>query len=113
MAEDYEEMSVWKPIADDLIEAQGGETSSTVATMVRADRVATGYATQVARATWGGDIVAVQFQLRRTPVPRWDDRLEPEPDDPSRTYRDFGWRPVLVNEGQDDESFTRTVERLR
>ncbi|NEE00930.1 DUF5819 family protein [Phytoactinopolyspora halotolerans] len=113
MTSDYTDMENWKPLADDLISAQGGETSSRVANMVRADRVATGYATQVARALWGGEIVAVQFQLRRTPVPRWDVRNEPEPEEPSRSYHDFGWRPVLVNEGQDDEAFANTMRGLQ
>ncbi|NDL59090.1 DUF5819 family protein [Phytoactinopolyspora mesophila] len=113
VADDYDDMTVWSPLADDLIEAQGGETSSRVANLVRADRVLTGYATQVARAMWGENIVAVQFQLQRTPVPRWEDRMEPEPDNPDRTYRHFGWRPVLVNDGQDDDAFARTLLRLR
>ncbi|NED97387.1 hypothetical protein G1H11_18990 [Phytoactinopolyspora alkaliphila] len=112
MAADYADMSNWKPLAEDLIEEQGGESSSRVATMVRADRVATGYATQVSRAIWGDEVESVQIQLQRTPVPRWDDRLEPEPEDPRRTYRDFGWRPTLDAEGQDDDAFARTMQRL-
>jgi hypothetical protein len=112
MADDYSEMTDWKPLAGDLIEEQGGESSSRVANMVRADRVATGYATQVARALWGDDVVSVQFHLQRTPVPRWHERKEPEPEEPSRTYREFGWRPVLDNAGQDDDAFARTLQRL-
>ncbi|WP_166355451.1 DUF5819 family protein [Phytoactinopolyspora limicola] len=112
VADDYEDMDVWTPLADDLIEAQGGQTSSRVATIVRADRVASGYSTQVARALWGDDVVAVQFRLQRTPVPSWEDRFEPEPEEPHRIYREFGWRPVLVNDGQDDGAFARTLLRL-
>lgn len=112
VADDYQDMTVWKPLADDLIAAQGGETSSDVANIVRADRVATGYATQVARALWGEDIVSVQFQLQRTPVPRWENRLEPVPDAPRRSTVDFGWRPVLINEGQDDEAFAQVLRKL-
>lgn len=111
MAADYVDMEDWEPLADDLVDAQGGETSSRVANMVRADRVATGYATQFARAMWGEDVVAVQFQLRRTPVPRWDERHDP-PEHPSFTTREFGWRPVLVDEHQDEDAFADVLQGL-
>ncbi|WP_158542918.1 DUF5819 family protein [Phytoactinopolyspora halophila] len=112
MAADFDDMSTWKPLAEDLIEAQGGDTSSRIARMVRGDRVATGYATQVARARWDEEIVAVQFRLRRTPVPRWEERFEVAPEDQPQTHREFGWRPVLVNDGQHDGSFAATFRRL-
>lgn len=108
----YAQMDDWRPLADDLIAAQGGETSADVATAVRADRVATGYATQFAKAIWGDGVVAVQVQLRRTPVPRWDERMEPEPDSPSSSTHEFGWRPVLVDADQNEELFARTIEGL-
>lgn len=112
VARDFDAMPDWSPLADALIEAQGGETSSAVANVVRGDRVATGYATQVARALWGDGVVAVQFELRRTPVPRWDVRFDPVPDDPPSTVREFGWRPVLDADGQADEAFAATFEEL-
>lgn len=112
VADDYVDMTVWRPLADDLIEAQGGETSSRVARMVRADRVATGYATQVARARWDEEIDAVQFRLRRTPVPRWDERFEVDTEEKSSTHREFGWRPVLVGDGQHEPSFAEAFVGL-
>ncbi|PSL06106.1 hypothetical protein CLV30_103261 [Haloactinopolyspora alba] len=113
VADDYRDMADWRPLAGDLIDSQGGETSSEVANVVRADRVTTGYATQFAKAIWGRDVVAVQFELRRTPVPRWDERMEPEPQHPSHSTREFGWRPVLVDSEQDESAFARTVEGLQ
>lgn len=113
VADNYPDMPDWNPLADDLIEAQGGETSSRVARMVRADRVATGYATQFAKAIWGEGVEAVQIELRRTPVPRWDERMEPEPESPSFTTREFGWRPALVDPRQDEDLFANTIEGLR
>lgn len=112
LAGDYHDMADWQPLADDLIAEQGGDTSPQVADIVRADRVATGYATQFAKATWGEEVAAVQFQLRRTPVPRWAQRKEPEPDNPSVTTREFGWRPVLVDDNQNESLFAATIERL-
>lgn len=112
VARDFDAMPDWSPLADALIEAQGGTTSSVVANVVRGDRVATGYATQVARALWGPDVSAVQFRLRRTPVPRWDERFDPVADEPDSIVREFGWRPVLTNDGQSDEAFADTFEGL-
>lgn len=113
VAQDHLDMTDWRPLADDLIEAQGGQASSRIASMVRVDRVATGYATQLAEALWGKNVVAVQFQLRRTPVPRWEERNEPTPDRSASTIRDFGWRPLLVDRNQDESLFAHTIERLR
>lgn len=114
VARDYPEMADWRPLADDLIAAQSGETSTRVANIVRADRVATGYATQFAKAVWGagGDVVAVQFQLVRTPVPRWDVRFDPVPENPQQTIREFGWRPALVDPNQDESVFADVVDGL-
>ncbi|TDD68209.1 hypothetical protein E1262_16595 [Jiangella aurantiaca] len=112
VATDYQDMSDWRPLADDLIAAQGGETSSRVANMVRADRVATGYATQFAKAIWGEDVVAVQFQLVRTPVPRWHQRFDPPPETPQQTIREFGWRPALVDPDQDEAAFADVLRDL-
>lgn len=110
---DYVDMTDWQPLAEDLIASQGGQTSSRVANIVRADRVATGYATQFAKATWGEDVVAVQVQLLRTPVPRWDERMEPVPENPARTTREFGWRPALVDDNQDEAAFADVIGGLR
>lgn len=112
VARDYTDMADWQPLADDLIASQGGQTSSRVADIVRADRVATGYATQFAKARWGEEVAAVQFQLRRTPVPRWADRLDPPPEDPSFTTREFGWRPALVDPDQDEAAFADVIDGL-
>ncbi|SDU81347.1 DUF5819 family protein [Jiangella alkaliphila] len=109
---DYQDMADWRPLADDLIASQGGETSNRVANIVRADRVTTGYATQFAKALWGEDVVAVQFQLVRTPVPRWDVRFDPPPENPQQTVREFGWRPALVDPNQDEAAFADVMDGL-
>ncbi len=109
---DYQDMADWRPLADDLIASQGGETSNRVANIVRADRVTTGYATQFAKALWGEDVVAVQFQLVRTPVPRWDVRFDRPPENPQQTVREFGWRPALVDPNQDEAAFADVMDGL-
>ncbi len=110
LTEPYDDMVDWTPLADDLKAAPGGAGDTRVATMVRADRVATAYATQVARSLWGEGVDAVQIRLRSTPVPRWPDRFGPDPDPATASVRQFGWRPVLVADGQDDDAFARAFE---
>lgn len=105
LTEPYDGTADWTVLADDLTAATRGAEDGRVATMVRADRVATAYATQVARALWGDDVGSVQIRLRSTPVPRWPDRFVPEPDPATASVRQFGWRPVLVAAGQDDDAF--------
>jgi hypothetical protein len=102
----------WDRLAADLAAAQNGETTSRVEDFVRADQVAAGYATQFAKAMWPGDVTAVQFQLRRTPVPRWQDRMAPPPEAPEFSTREFGWRPPLVHDDQDESQFAATIDEL-
>lgn len=112
VAQDFDLMADWVPLADALIGSQGGETSSVVANLVRGDRVVTGYATQVARALWGQNVMAVQFRLERTLVPRWDDRFG-EDAEPISVLREFGWRPALANDGQSNTAFAAVFEGLK
>lgn len=111
LAEDFSYVTDWGQITDRLAGQSGGTVTADVATMVRADRVATAYATQFATAHWGEDVQAVQYQLSRTPVPRWQERFADAPE-AVPTIRDFGWRPLVVNDGQDQDAFARTVEGL-
>lgn len=96
----------WTDLEDALAADPGADAASEtdIVAMVRADLVATSYASQVASAMWGENVTSVQFRIRRTPVPRWDDRFE-EFDPGSSSVREFGWRPVIVQDGQDADDF--------
>lgn len=102
----------WERLADDLAAAEGAETSSRVEDFISAERVGAGYATQFAKAMWPGEVTAVQYELRRTPVPRWRDRMAPPPEAPEFSTREFGWRPPLTDDDQDESLFAATIEEL-
>ncbi|MFJ2369221.1 DUF5819 family protein [Microbacterium sp. NPDC087665] len=69
------------------------------------DRMATAYATQVAHAIWGEDVVAVQFRVSRQNVVPFADRNDPNAQRPEPTIIRPGWRDVLVEPGQNEDRF--------
>lgn len=102
----------WSRLARALERADDDEVGQDdIDDMVLADQVATAYATQVAKVRWGDDLTSVQFQIRRTPVPRWNERFDDF--DPDEAFvRRFGWRPLVTFDGQDDGTFAAYVESL-
>lgn len=102
----------WTQLSDALEREDDDEVSADdIADMVHLDRIATAYATQVATARWGEDLSSVQFQIRRTPVPRWDERFSDfDPD--SSFVRTFGWRRLMTFDGQDDAAFAGYFDEL-
>lgn len=91
----------WDRFADDL--AAAGPASN-VAAQIRLERMLTSYATAVARAVWGDDVVAVQARLQAEDIVRFDQRHD---DDAESTFRftDFGWRPTWRMTHQDQAVF--------
>lgn len=63
------------------------------------------YATQVARAVWGEDVIAVQFRVGRHPVIPFSQRNDADAVRPTPSHISSGWRGVVVREGQSDENF--------
>jgi hypothetical protein len=102
----------WAQLKDALEQQTDDDVSaSDIDEMAHLDQVATAYATQVAIAIWGVDLSSVQVEIRRTPVPRWDDRFEDfDPD--SSFVRTFGWRPLFTFDGQDDTAFADYLDML-
>ncbi|WP_336653119.1 MULTISPECIES: DUF5819 family protein [unclassified Leucobacter] len=97
------------PLRDAILAAD--PTKSAAATdFIRADNFTTSYATQVAQALWGetGTIIAVQTRAVFDPVIRWNDRHNPDAEQPASSYTDLGWTPTLEWQGQDREAFART-----
>lgn len=69
------------------------------------DRMATAYATQVAHAIWGDEVVAVQFRVSRQNVVPYADRNDPNAQRPDPTVIRPGWRDLLVEPGQNEDRF--------
>jgi hypothetical protein len=69
------------------------------------DRMATAYATQVAHAIWGDEVVAVQFRVSRQNVVPYADRNDPNAKRPDPMVIRPGWRDLLVEPGQNEDRF--------
>ncbi|WP_140403495.1 DUF5819 family protein [Microbacterium sp. JB110] len=95
------------PLQDALIEADDSLDSEARA-FIRASNFATSYATQAAKALWSddGEVIAVQTRSVSTPIIRWDERFEDEPEELSSSYTAMGWRPVMEWSGQSTEGFS-------
>ncbi|TFU29964.1 hypothetical protein E4U02_15225 [Microbacterium paludicola] len=77
----------------------------TVDTYVAAERTVAAYATQVAYAVWGDDVVRVQYRVSREGIVPFDKRNDPKAVRPEPTVRSTGWRGPLEYEGQSREQF--------
>lgn len=67
---------------------------------------ATQYATQVASAIWGRDVVTVQFQVERQNVVPFEQRADSNAKPPAPFIYETGWRGQLVANGQSSKDFT-------
>jgi hypothetical protein len=70
------------------------------------------YATQVAKAMWGDDVIRVQFRVSRQNVVPFAERNDPGAERPEPSIVLPGWREPHVVEGQDEEAFARVFQKL-
>lgn len=75
------------------------------------EHVITAYATQVAYATWGDDVVRVQFVVSRQNVIPFAQRNDPTAKRPAAQVAVTGWRGVLEETGQNRDAFRRTFRQ--
>lgn len=72
---------------------------------LREERRSTAYATQVAQAIWGSDVVRVQYQVARQNVVPWGERNNPAAERPDIQPVPLGWRGLISEEDQSQEAF--------
>lgn len=72
---------------------------------LREERRSTAYATQVAQAIWGEDVVRVQYQVARQNVIPWAERNNPAAEQPDIQPVPIGWRGLIEEEHQSQEEF--------
>lgn len=96
-AEDWEE---WMVRSFEELEGE----SSTEAYM-REEHLATAYATQVAYAVWGDDVVRVQYRVSRQNVVPYAERNDQGAQRPDPTFSTTGWRAPVEEEGQSRDDF--------
>lgn len=75
------------------------------------EHVVTAYATQVAYATWGDDVVRVQFVVSRQNVIPFAERNNPAAQRPGVQVATTGWRGVVEEPGQNRDAFGRTFRQ--
>lgn len=77
-----------------------------------AEKRATAYATQIARAKWGDNVVRVQYRAGRQGVVPFSQRNNDSAKRPQPVTVNSGWRGVLVMDGQDERNFAKTFNSL-
>ncbi|GAA4512602.1 DUF5819 family protein [Brevibacterium yomogidense] len=93
----------WQPRLEENLKSYDGEDA--VDAYLQAEETATAYATQVAYAVWGEDVIRVQFQTTRQNVIPFDDRNEPNAEEPPLQVVSTGWRGLIERDGQSREQF--------
>lgn len=94
----------WEARLKDELESQGDENDLVDDYLVQ-DHRATAYATQVAKAIWGNDVVRVQYRVSRQNVVPFIDRNDAEAQRPEPQIVLPGWRAPLVEKGQSEQDF--------
>lgn len=76
------------------------------------EHMATAYATQVALAMWGENVVRVQYEVSRQNVIPFNDRNDPDAQAPAVQIVSTGWRGLAENPGQSNEAFAEVFVRV-
>ncbi|GAB3598324.1 DUF5819 family protein [Microbacterium tumbae] len=91
----------WMERSFDNLEGEGPSTAAYMAE----EHLSTAYATQVAYAIWGDDVVKVQYRVSRQNVVPFAERNDPDAQRPEPTFSTTGWRLPIEEEGQSREAF--------
>jgi len=94
----------WLGRMRDTMLAQGGEKGAVISYIVQ-ERYSDAYATQVARAVWGDDVIRVQYEVTRQNVIPFAQRNDPDATRPDVQHTLTGWRGLIVMPGQDEKAF--------
>ncbi|WP_233556022.1 DUF5819 family protein [Galactobacter caseinivorans] len=102
----------WSASLDTELTALANGDSSARSAYLAADFMSVRYATQVARAIWGQNVVRVQFRVERQNVIPFKQRHDPDAQRPEVQLTPSGWRGLQVAAGQSDQDFADTFRRL-
>ncbi|WP_307295042.1 DUF5819 family protein [Microbacterium natoriense] len=91
-------------LRDDLL-AQSADNEDAVIDYIVAEQVAAGYATQVAVAVWGDEVVQVQFKATRQNIVPFAQRNDEDAKRPAPQIASTGWRGLLIRDQQDSAPF--------
>lgn len=102
----------WSAAMESELSGPDKGDSAARSAFLAADFKAVRYATQVARAIWGQDVVRVQFRMERQNVIPFKQRHDPDAKRPDVQLTPSGWRGTQVAAGQSDQDFAVTFRRL-
>lgn len=107
LEDDVEEVVGWNWHEEDWSSRLAArlDDEGAVVSYIRAERFVNAYATQVAYAVWGDDVIRIQYKVSRHPVIPFAERDNPEAERPEPITQFYGWRGVSENEGQSREQF--------
>ncbi|MGP9784572.1 hypothetical protein CQ015_15910 [Arthrobacter sp. MYb221] len=80
---------------------------NSTANFIENEKIASAYATQVARALWGENVKNVQFKVARQGIVPFAQRNKEDAKRPAASVIDSGWRGTTVADGQSDENFAK------
>jgi hypothetical protein len=79
---------------------------------VTEEKITTAYATQVAKAVWGENVVHVHFQVSRQNIPPFAERNNPDREPEPVQIVETGWRGLVTMPGQSDKQFAERFTPL-
>ncbi|MBV0894342.1 DUF5819 family protein [Microbacterium sp. NC79] len=94
----------WEARMEEKMASYGSE--KVVTTYMQDEHMMTAYATQVALAMWGDDVVRIQYQVTRQNVIPFASRNDPAAVPPAMKFVETGWRGLIFNPGQSNENFS-------
>lgn len=100
----------WRNGLQEKLDSYGNDSDNVTKYMTQ-ELYAVAYATQVAKATWGSNVVGVQFQASRQNIPSFADRNSPDIPAQPVQIAETGWRPAVVLPGQNERHFADTFRQ--
>ncbi|WP_233570659.1 DUF5819 family protein [Frigoribacterium sp. PhB24] len=94
-----------------MLQQQADSTAEVNEYIVR-ERYADAYATQIAEATWGPDVIRVQYRASRQNVIPYEDRNDADAERPAPQIAATGWRGLITLPRQDQDEFAQTFNRV-
>ncbi|MFC8598155.1 MULTISPECIES: DUF5819 family protein [unclassified Isoptericola] len=104
----FYEGDAWLGRMHAAMKEKGNEAAAT--DYIVQERYSDAYATQVARAVWGDDVVRVQYQVSRQNIVPFAQRNDPDAKRPDPTIVATGWRGLIDMPHQSDEAFANTFQ---
>lgn len=90
---------------------QADKNAQNVEEFLHQEHRSTAYATQVAEAVWGDEVVEVQYRVSRQNIIPFAERHNPQAQRPEATVVLPGWRALVVEEGQNSGNFADVFRR--